>query len=124
MTPARACPAVLLALAAVLPAGGCGGGDVTRVNGRTVPLRLDEYRILPRRVEAPAGRLRLVARDDGVLAHRLAVGRGRYAAALGRPIDHGQRSTLVVTLPPGRYRLFCSLSDHDTLGMTAQLEVF
>jgi hypothetical protein len=57
------------------------------------------------------------------LPHQLAVGRGRNALARTPIISPGRRAALDVRLPPGTYRLFCTLSNHDTLGLYGSLVV-
>jgi uncharacterized cupredoxin-like copper-binding protein len=82
-----------------------------------------EYRLTPQRVEAPGGTLVVKARNRGVLTHRLAIGRGRFAVARSATVPPGGVATLAARLPPGRYRLFCTISNHDTLGMYGSLVV-
>jgi hypothetical protein len=123
---ARSSVLVALALAALGLAavtGGCGRGETTRPKDGRLEVRLGEYRIEPGRVQARPGRLTLVSRDDGILAHRLAVGRGRLALAVAPPVKPGQTASVTVDLPKGRFQLFCALSNHDVLGMRAPLEV-
>ena len=59
---------LLLVALAALPVGGCGA-DVayTRAPDGRVEVRLDEYRVLPERIEVRAGRITFVARNTGRL---------------------------------------------------------
>ncbi len=111
-----------LALAAVGTAG-CGRQEAVRPEHGRLDVKLGEYRIEPRRVQASPGRLTLVSRADGILAHRLAIGRGRHALALAPVVKPGQTAAITVDLPPGRWELFCALSNHDVLGMRSPVEV-
>jgi plastocyanin len=123
MTPARARLAALVFLTLPISASGCGAGTRARVERGRLDLLMREYRLTPQRIEAPAGRLVVTARNRGVLAHRLAVGRGRFAVARSATVPPGGAATLSVRLPPGRYRLFCTISNHDTLGMYGSVVV-
>ena len=114
---------VLVVLGLGAAAGGCGQAETTRPTDGRLAVELGEYRIEPRRVEARPGRLTLVSRNDGILAHRLAVGRGRLAFGVAPPVKPGQTASVTVDLPKGRFQLFCALSNHDVLGMRAPLEV-
>ena len=127
-------PAPLLAVLAVGAAALCGcGRDAPYVaaNGRTVSLRLDEYRILPERVTVPAGRVTIVARDVGRLTHNVAV--VQFDRPLGedeekqyartRTAHPGDVVRTTVTLRPGKYRLVCTIANHDNLGQYGELKV-
>ena len=124
---------------AVLAASGCGEqrGDATR----TVPERvgpvpqtdpravataavslvdyaLDVEQVRVRR----AGRIGFEATNDGTVRHALAVDTpaGRVSTAALRP---GQRATFSVRLPPGTYKWYCPLADHEERGMVGRLRV-
>ena len=121
---AAAGAAVLLTLA------GCGADDPLPVENRTIGVRLDEYRIRPERISAPAGTLRIIARNKGRLTHNLKVQReGDDPEA--RPEDLGGTDTLhpgergegTITLGPGTYRLACTIANHDDLGQYGELVV-
>jgi hypothetical protein len=120
---ARAWLAALVAFVLAVLASGCGAGQRTRAEHGRIDLVMHEYRLAPQRIGAPAGRLVVSARNRGVLEHRLAIGRGRFALARSGTVLPGGAATLTVRLPPGRYRLFCTLSNHDTLGMYGSLVV-
>jgi uncharacterized cupredoxin-like copper-binding protein len=129
MRPARVL-ATALTLAAAVPAAGCGGASFTMVQGSTLRLRLDEYRIEPSHVRIRAGRVTIVARDTGILTHNVAIenphrkpGRPFTQYARTRTMHPGQSATLTVTLKPGTYRLACTIANHDDLGQYATLEV-
>ncbi len=124
-----------LAVLATLGAGALGGcgGDPAPAGARDgrLAVRLDEFRVRPEHIRVPAGRLTIVARNDGVLAHDVAVLAGRRPL---NPADErrfgtsptalpGQTVTLTVRLRPGAYRLACILANHDNLGQYATLEV-
>lgn len=125
--------AILTLLGAAALAAGCGGGAPDPVTDRdaTLQLRLDEYRILPTAIKVRAGRIRIVARNRGVLTHNVKVEKetNREGAT---PIVYGGTATMQpgetapgvpIRLFPGRYRLVCTIGNHENLGQYAELEV-
>jgi uncharacterized cupredoxin-like copper-binding protein len=124
---------LLLVGLAALPAGGCGD-DVayTRAPDRRVEVRLDEYRVLPERIEVRAGRVTLVARNTGRLTHNLAVVQFERPLGDEQEKDYGEPTKTLfpgevgqttVDLKPGKYRLVCTIANHDNLGQYAELKV-
>jgi uncharacterized cupredoxin-like copper-binding protein len=124
---------LLLVALAALPAGGCGA-DVayTRAADRRVEVRLDEYRVLPERIEVRSGRITFVARNTGRLTHNLAV--VQFERPLGdeeekdygeptKTLFPGETGQTTVDLQPGKYRLVCTIANHDNLGQYAELKV-
>jgi plastocyanin len=126
----RSLIAVLTVAAAAL--AGCGD-DAAYVpaKGRTLQLRLDEYRILPSRITVPAGRVTIVARDVGRLTHNVAI--VQFDRPLGedeekqyartRTAHPGDVVRTTVTLRPGKYRIVCTIANHDNLGQYGELKV-
>jgi len=131
--PAVARAAVLggvAALGGLLGASGCGRAPEVRVGGSKVVVSLEEYRIVPSVIRVRAGRLKIVARNVGVLAHNLRVQSlrpdpaGNPVPVAATPTAHpGQAVEIKVTLAPGRYRLLCSLGNHADLGQRGTLIV-
>jgi uncharacterized cupredoxin-like copper-binding protein len=127
----RRLPALVLAGALCLTA--CGDGQ-SYVRDRDGVLRvtLDEYRIRPENFEVGAGRVRLVARNTGRLTHNLAIQsfqttEGQEARLYGRtdtlhPGQTGHEQAPIV-LKPGKYRLTCTIGNHDDLGQYGELKV-
>jgi plastocyanin len=127
----RMIPAVAIAALALLP--GCGGdGDVVVDRDGTLRLTLDEYRIEPEQIEVRAGRVHIVARNRGVLTHNVAV--QEYAESEeATPQVYGRTRTAhpgqtVSTEPdpelgPGKYRLACTIANHENLGQFGILYV-
>jgi uncharacterized cupredoxin-like copper-binding protein len=127
----RHTPFAALALAA-LALSACGRDEpYVPAAGRTVSLRLDEYRVLPQRVTVPAGRVQLVGRNTGRLTHNVAV--VQFDRPLGedeerqygrtRTAHPGEQVQTTVTLEPGKYRLVCTIANHDNLGQYGELKV-
>jgi plastocyanin len=127
----RATLFALLTLCAT-PLFGCGrDAPYVPASGRAVSLRLDEYRILPPRVTVPAGRVRIIARNTGRLTHNVAVvqfdrplGEDEEKQYARTPTAHpGDVVRTTVTLKPGKYRLVCTIANHDNLGQYSELKV-
>jgi plastocyanin len=119
-------------VAAALAAAGCGDDDrYVPARDRTLSLRLDEYRVLPARITVPAGRVRIDALNVGRLTHNVAV--VQFERPLGEEQEReyartptaqpGERVTVGVTLEPGKYRLACTIANHDNLGQYGELKV-
>jgi len=130
--PRRRDTVALLAALGAGAFGGCGDGapPAGARDGRLAVV-LTEFRVRPEHIRVPAGRLTIVARNDGVLAHDVAViaahraldpaGERRFGTSpTALP---GETVALTVRLHPGRYRLACVLSNHDNLGQYAELQV-
>ena len=127
----RRLPALLLVGAATLV--GCGGGP-SYVHDRDGVLRitLDEYRIRPENIEVPAGRIHLEVTDRGRLTHNLAIESVEHEEGV-EPTLYGRTDTLhpgqsgseqhPITLKPGKYRLTCTIANHDDLGQYGELKV-
>ena len=123
---------LLLPTLAAVVAAGCGGAEPVEIEGRTLRLRLDEYRIMPQDVRVDAGRLRIVATNVGRLTHNVKIVR-QDEDDLEAPVAEigGTRSTqpgesAAVTfedLEPGDYRLACTIANHDDLGQYGTLVV-
>jgi plastocyanin len=124
---------LLLAALAALSVAGCGT-DVayTHAPDRRVDVRLDEYSITPERVQVTAGRVTLIAHNTGRLTHNLAVVQfkrpksGEQEKMYGKPTQTlfpGQTRSTTVELEPGKYRLVCTIANHDNLGQYAELKV-
>ncbi len=129
--PALRASLALLGAAPLL--SGCGGGpEPVTDKDATLRLRLDEYRIRPGAIEVRSGRIRIVARNDSrVATHNVKVEEVNDEEG-ATPIVFGGTETMqpgetapteVVRLFPGRYRLVCSIGNHENLGQYAELEV-
>jgi plastocyanin len=125
-------PIVLVALLVVADVAACGDEDPVAVEGRTLRLRLDEFRIVPQNVRVKEGRLRIVATNIGRLTHNVEVVKQDEDDLEERPEEiDGTRTaqpneSAAVTiddLPAGEYRLICSIANHDDLGQYGRLIV-
>ena len=128
---AQAARVLPLVMGAAVALAGCGESAIEPVQNRTIGLRLDEYRIMPQRVSAPAGPLRLIIRNLGILTHNVAVetieppGSDKAEEEIVRTetVHPGHRAEVSFTIGPGTYRLVCTIANHDDLGQTGTLYV-
>jgi uncharacterized cupredoxin-like copper-binding protein len=110
-----------------------GGGS-----GAKVKFRLTEMSILPTQARAPAGKVTLIARNQGSIEHELVVVRAprsgklrvdRYKAAEAGAVGEieefapGKEGRVTLSLRAGRYLLICNIPGHYQLGMRAELLV-
>jgi len=119
-------------LGAAAVAAGCGGEPAAvTVPGSTLRVTLDEYRIQPQNARMTAGRIHLVARNTGQLTHNLVVESitddPTKEKVYGRTDTAHPGQTVTerdpITLKPGRYRLACTISNHENLGQYGTLTV-
>jgi hypothetical protein len=124
-------PALLVLGAATLV--GCGGGpSYAHDQDGALKIHLDEYRIIPENIQVPAGRIHLEVTDTGRLTHNLQIESfdtkaGEEPTVYGRtdtlhPGQHGSEQA-PITLKPGKYRLTCTIGNHDDLGQFGELKV-
>ena len=112
---------LLLALAAALTA--CGSDRRSSSPGPNQVL-LSEYRFNPLVLSVKAS-TELSVRNDGQLAHDLTVeqpGSGRKLIGTDVFIS-GSGGKLRISLPPGRYRMVCTVPGHAQRGMVGVLQV-
>ncbi len=130
----------VLAVAAVMAAG-CGEDRPASGRATTTPTRLvtattpigkavasvdvslSEYRLDPDNPRvARAGVVAFTATNDGDERHELRVDgpTGEVSTVALRP---GERATIAVRLPPGRYKWYCPLADHERRGMVGHVRV-
>ena len=128
----RIIPIVLIAILLVADVAACGDEDPVTVDGRTLRVRLDEYRIVPQNVRVKEGRLRIVATNVGRLTHNLKIVKQDEDDLEEAPIEiDGTRTaqpneSAAVTiehLPAGEYRMICTIANHDDLGQYGRLIV-
>ena len=124
----------LLIAASVAAVGlsACGGEpDPVVDRDATLRLKLTEYRIEPQVIQVRPGKIHIVARNLGRVAHNLRVRsldreRGEEVEEFGEfsPTSFpGGRVTGDVTLPPGKFEIVCTIGNHDDLGQTGTLIV-
>src|SRR5271170_1860403 len=91
-------------LCAALALAGCAATKTTVLPRHELRVREDEYRILPRSISVPPGRLKIVVANTGVLAHNLVVEHnGAVVAAVPTILPGATGGPIKVTLVPGTY---------------------
>ena len=65
----------------------------------------------------------LTVLNEGGIAHNLTVERGPVQVAGTASFLAGDRERLRIDMPPGRYRILCTVPGHERLGMTGTLTV-
>ncbi len=123
-------PLLAVAIASLLLAG-CGASTSLHTTSHELAVALTEYRITPQTASVPAGRLRLVARNRGILTHNVELesgsldsGERRSVLAVIHTLLPGASGTVVTgPLRPGKYLLVSAVGDQTTLGMAATLVV-
>jgi uncharacterized cupredoxin-like copper-binding protein len=85
---------------------------------------MTEYRFTPRDPAIARG-ARMTVRNDGQVAHDLTVERpGTSERLAGTGTFLGGRSrSLTIDLPPGRYKIVCTVPGHERRGMAGMLTV-
>jgi plastocyanin len=118
-----------LALTAAFLAG-CGEEEkgarttATVAAGQPVSVVGSEYAFDPANVVLEgAGRVKFSLRNAGVLAHNLKVFDGERELGGTPSFPGGRTESGEVDLEPGRYRLVCTVGNHEELGMVGTLEV-
>jgi plastocyanin len=83
---------------------------------------LSEYSVRPTYSTVAAGDLEFDPVNHGMDAHDFSIrnGSGQITSV---PLASGDSAVVNVNLPAGTYTLYCSLLDHETLGMKATLSV-
>jgi len=119
----RALLLALLALAAA-PLAACGDDHpATRARGGQVAVAADDYRYRPQSIRAHPGPLRFDLVNRGRLAHTFRLERGGRVVARVSTFLPGEHATGSARVRAGRYRFFCSLANHEELGMYGTLLV-
>jgi plastocyanin len=130
--PAQRATLAALGAAAILAAAGCGDDEpfVRAQQDGTIRITLDEFTLEPGAVYSPTGRMRIVARNAGRLTHNIAIvsddrspGAEEVQYARSRTAHPGDTVVARATLRAGRYRLVCTLANHDNLGQYGTLVV-
>lgn len=92
-----------------------------------VPRRLGvdekEYSVYPSYNPVGSGRVEFHVTNFGMDAHDFSIRDTAGSVLSSTPLGPGGKALVTVRLAPGHYTLFCSLSDHEALGMRARLTV-
>lgn len=131
----------LLAVGATLlgaPAAAAATRVVTVTSSRMVPVKLNEFNILPAMQAAPAGKVTFVLTNTGKVTHEFVVIRTAKPAgslmkgseadetgAVGEvgELKPGQTKKLTLELKKGHYALLCNLPGHYKAGQFADFYI-
>jgi plastocyanin len=121
----RRLPALLATCACL--AAGCGeteekGRSATFQQGQPVRVVADEYDFDPATAIVSAGRVRVELANEGSLAHNLELHDGDRLLGKTPTFPGGRTESVTLELEPGKYRMVCTVGDHEDLGMTGTLE--
>jgi plastocyanin len=101
---------------------GTGATTVGAGVDATVPVSLTDFR-LPRNVRVRrSGLIAFEATNDGQAPHALAI-IGPAGQARTQTLTPGERTTVDVRLPPGTYKWYCPVADHERRGMVGRVRV-
>jgi plastocyanin len=115
---------VLTALAiAIAVVAATGDEPAARAADRRVTIVLDDFRYRPQTVRARAGRLTVTLISRGRLGHNFNLRKGGRIVAEVTTLKPGVRATKRLNLSRGDYRMFCSIANHEELGMYGTLTV-
>ena len=84
---------------------------------QTVQVTETEFQIKLAGYKAKAGKFTFDVKNAGKIPHDLAIKGGPKTEL----IQSGQSATLVVTLKPGKYHLYCSVPGHEQAGMKVDI---
>lgn len=101
---------------------GCGSQPVADERDGTIELTLRDFRIAPQSIRAP-GRVNLtiIVENSGRVAHNLRIRGAGGTRVKFKTMLPGASSARVVKLPRGDWTLFCSLANHEDLGLYGKL---
>jgi plastocyanin len=115
---------LFLALAPLAAAAACGSEKASRPPGPNEVV-MTEYRFDPRAATVERG-TELTVRNDGQTAHDLTVVQdtSSHRRLVGTDTFlSGDSGKLKVDLPPGSYRMVCTIPGHEQRGMVGTLRV-
>jgi plastocyanin len=122
-----------LTLLAAVTLAGCGGGDsgdsgeaaTTVPAGGKLSVSAKEYSFTPKTIVARAGGPHpLELTNDGAQAHDIQIRNKDGQSFGGTPVfGPNQSQSTILRLSPGEYEFFCSVGDHEQLGMKGTLTV-
>jgi plastocyanin len=82
-----------------------------------------EYSVYPTHNPVRSGRVEFHVTNFGMDAHDFSIRNTAGSVLSSTPLGSGEKAIVTVKLAPGQYTLFCSLPDHEALGMHARLTV-
>lgn len=112
-----------LALALAATIAGCGGAPAEDAPDGVVSVRIDDFRLHPQVIRTRAGMVTFRVRNRGRLPHNFRVrGIGGTRMKLSTLLP-GESVARTVRMGRGDWRMFCSLANHEELGLYGTLVV-
>jgi plastocyanin len=103
-------------LSAAVIAAGCGSPAAVTVPDHAVSIRVTDFRYHPQVVRVQAGAITFHVRNGGRLPHNFAIrGEGSDRLQVSTMLP-GETDQGIVNLPPGQYRMYCTIGNHEELG--------
>jgi plastocyanin len=102
----------------------CGGAaSSSGGGGQTLSLQADKAQLKfnTNKLSAKAGKVTIVMTNPSPLQHDVSIKGG--VNAKGAVVGQGGKSTVTVTLKPGKYTFYCSVDGHEAAGMNGELDV-
>ena len=96
--------------------GGGGGGQQLSLQADKEQLKFNKSKLT-----AKAGKVTITMTNPSPLQHDVSIKGG--VDAKGPVVGQGGKSTVTVTLKPGKYTFYCSVDGHEAAGMTGELDV-
>jgi plastocyanin len=122
MSRPRAASIALVAVA--LGTLGCGSDDPVRAKERRISIVLDDFRITPQTVRARPGPLTVDLVNRGRIGHNFRLRRGSANVRKVSTLLPGARVRVRVRkLSRGGFTMYCSVANHEELGMYGTLTV-
>jgi hypothetical protein len=102
---------------------GCGGPDGVRASNGIVNLTIEDFRLHPQIVRAGPGMITFSVRNTGRLPHNFRL-RGIGGTRMKLPtLLPGESAFRTIPLGRGDWRMFCSLANHEELGLYGTLVI-
>jgi plastocyanin len=124
----RTSVSAVIAAAALAFAGaatGCGGAEVRpeRARERALTIAMHDYYFRPQAARAEPGKLRVTLSNDARIPHNFRLQHNGRLYAEVTALKPGEQETHTYELPRGSYKMFCSIANHEELGMYGRLTV-
>jgi plastocyanin len=113
------------ALAFAGASAGCGGTEdrPERARERSLTIAMHDYYFRPQAARAEPGKLRVTLVNDARIPHNFRLQHNGRLYAEVTALKPGERETHTYDLPRGSYKMFCSIANHEELGMYGTLTV-
>jgi plastocyanin len=116
--------AVGLVVMVMVVVAGCGGDEPSvRARDGRVAIALDDFSVSPQRVRTRPGETTFEIVNEGRIGHNFHVIGSKGEPVAVTTLLPGDRETATADLRRGTYRMLCTVSNHEELGMYGTLVV-